>query len=591
MAENGTGSDKHFYYGMLAVLGLCVLIIGGMFFMGGKPGAKPPGTPPEGTLPQLAETPGAPASADGTPAAAPAPRTELPVVSTDDTSPQAQVLLAIEQALAADDIPRAEELQRQGAAAYPKDARFTVLKDRITRARTAWRAEADAFMESARRAVENGQWALAADSFENVLARRPDSPEIKAALADARFRTHAAAADRALRDGAYPRAVREADAGLALKPDDDALAQVRSAAAAAITAGAQAGLQKDQFEKVRGDAEDAFGTGRYAEARTLFQAAAEFALNGAQDAYIAERIQQCDERRAAAEATIRFQALAAQADAAQAAGQPAAALELWRQAQALKPGDTAAAARIAALREQLVPPTIEDALGLPMALVPGGPFRRGLDTAEAADFKPAQTVTVSAFYMDVTEITNRQFELFDPGHTRTPVSQADDTPATNVTWAEAAAFCQWRGQQCGGIYRLPTEAEWEKAARGGADLAYSWGIAFDPRLGNAGLATRATVAAASFPPNPFGLFNLSGNVWEWCLDWYAPGYYAVAGAQDPRGPADGKHRVVRGGSFCFAEKAARTYSRNAEDPAKRATDIGFRCVREVPAQFLEGGQP
>ena len=168
----------------------------------------------------------------------------------------------------------------------------------------------------------------------------------------------------------------------------------------------------------------------------------------------------------------------------------------------------------------------------------------------------------------------------------------DDHPVIHVSWHDAQAYCAWSGT------RLPTEAEWEYAARGGRrGLAFPWGDDLEPEgrhLMNVfqgsfpqhntvadGFAGTAPVDA--FPPNGFGLHNMTGNVWEWCADWFDPGYYQHSARQDPSGPPTGTHRVMRGGSYLCHESYCRRYrvaARSANTPDSTTDNLGFRVAAD-----------
>ena len=203
------------------------------------------------------------------------------------------------------------------------------------------------------------------------------------------------------------------------------------------------------------------------------------------------------------------------------------------------------------------------------------------------DFPPTRGVADAPWW--------RQVFGADWSHPEGPNSTVGDRmdhPAVHVSWRDAAAFCQWAGG------RLPTEAEWENAARGGLDgAAFPWGDELEPdgthRMnvfqgtfpnhdsGADGFIGTAPVD--SFVPNGLGLFNMTGNVWEWCADWYDPAYYASSPARNPRGPARGTHRVMRGGSYLCHDSYCNRYrvaarSGNAVDSS--TGNLGFRCVAD-----------
>jgi formylglycine-generating enzyme required for sulfatase activity len=160
-----------------------------------------------------------------------------------------------------------------------------------------------------------------------------------------------------------------------------------------------------------------------------------------------------------------------------------------------------------------------------------------------------------------------------------------DHPIVRVTWDEAKAYCEWAGGTSGG---LPTEAQWEYAARGGQDgLKYPWGNQIAPENANyRGSKWKGTSPVRSYPANGWGLYDMAGNVWEWAADWYDRDYYGTLPldkpAEDPRGPDRPTGvRVLRGGSFDGDSRYLRATNRVRNVPDSRLTLIGFRCVREV----------
>jgi formylglycine-generating enzyme len=290
--------------------------------------------------------------------------------------------------------------------------------------------------------------------------------------------------------------------------------------------------------------------------------------------------------------------------------------------------------------------------------LPGGEFQMGDSEALFPDAQPVHKVHVNGFWIDRTEVTNAQFARFveatgyvtvaerppdakefpgvpadklvpgsivftppdkevtlnqplswwryvpgaDWRHPEGPGSNLEgreNHPVVHVCWYDAQAYARWAGK------RLPTEAEWEYAARGGLrQKRYCWGDELlpggkwqaniwqgdFPRVNTKEDGFERTAPVGSFPPNGYGLFDMSGNVWEWCVDWYRPDYYASSPTENPQGPASSydpnepnlPKRVQRGGSFLCSDVYCVRYrpgSRGKGEPGSAASHIGFRCVR------------
>jgi sulfatase modifying factor 1 len=255
------------------------------------------------------------------------------------------------------------------------------------------------------------------------------------------------------------------------------------------------------------------------------------------------------------------------------------------------------------------------------------------------ELPPHQVTITKPFYMQTREVTNGQFAEFvkatgyrttaeergrgwsyhqgkwhpvpgaDWRHPVGPASSIDgrgDHPVVQVSWLDAMAFIRWLSQKESKPYGLPTEAQWEYASRGGlSGTLYSWGKDMPPKKKVANMPDESyarlvgpnhhhvkghddgfgdTAPVGSFPANGFGLYDMIGNVWEWCADWYEAGYYAHSPAQDPTGPKQGVHRVLRGGSFCYLPSNLRCADRFRNLPQFRCPFAGFRVAMAVVEQ-------
>jgi formylglycine-generating enzyme required for sulfatase activity len=223
--------------------------------------------------------------------------------------------------------------------------------------------------------------------------------------------------------------------------------------------------------------------------------------------------------------------------------------------------------------------------GAVVVKVPAGEFLMGSAEGEGQSEpseRPQHRVFVSEFLMDKTEVTWRQFRKFAEA-TGAPLPPAplwgtpSDYAVSNVLFKEAKAYCEWVGG------RLPTEAEWEKAARGTDGREYPWGNEFDlDRCNSQDGGPHRPEGVGSFPDclSPYGLVDMAGGVWEWCADWYAD-RYPEGPARDPKGAATGTLRVVRGGSWLTMSKWLHTAYRHKNDPSWRNVHNGVRCVQHV----------
>ncbi|MFC0212949.1 formylglycine-generating enzyme family protein [Paenibacillus chartarius] len=284
-----------------------------------------------------------------------------------------------------------------------------------------------------------------------------------------------------------------------------------------------------------------------------------------------------------------------------------------------------------------------------MVYIPGGTFLMGTDDEEGFPNDgegPVHQVTLQPFYIDPCAVTNREFAAFveETGYKTDaetygwsfvfhlfvsssvgervtsvvegspwwwnvegaywkqpegPDSHLDgrmDHPVVHVSWNDAAAYCRWAGK------RLLTEAEWEFAARGGlVQKRYPWGDLLKPDgehrcniwqgkfpvKNSLSDGYAGTAPVRTYEPNGFGLYNMSGNVWEWCADWFSKTYYAESPESDPKGPSAGQSRVMRGGSYLCHKSYCNRYrvaARSSNTPDSSTGNIGFRCAADVPSE-------
>ncbi len=213
-----------------------------------------------------------------------------------------------------------------------------------------------------------------------------------------------------------------------------------------------------------------------------------------------------------------------------------------------------------------------------MVHVAAGPFEMGSDRGFTNE-RPEHRVDLEGFYLDLNEVTNQQWNAYAAFLGIAPKSEANDHPVTNVSWTEAQEYCRWAG------LRLPTEAEWEKGARGTDGRTYPWGETIDGSHANyvdsGDSFDNNTTPVGLFPEgrSPYGALDMAGNVWEWAEDWFDENYYASSPARNPSGPSGGIGRVLRGGSWLNLPLSLRSSHRGGRDPADRTNFIGFRCAR------------
>ena len=237
---------------------------------------------------------------------------------------------------------------------------------------------------------------------------------------------------------------------------------------------------------------------------------------------------------------------------------------------------------------------IETSIGMKLAYIPPGEFLMGsLENERDRDNDEYQhrVRITAAFWLGVTELTQGQWQAVmgtRPWSGQPYVKEGLDYPVTFVSWQDAQAFCQRLSQKEGDTYRLPTEAEWEYACRAGTSTVYHFGDDAS-RLGDyAWFEYNALDVDEKYKyarrvgqkrPNPFGLYDMHGNVWEWCSDWYGQDYYGNSPPDDPPGPVAGSHRVFRGGGWSSIAGCCRSSDRGRFPPVDRFNHLGFRVAR------------
>jgi formylglycine-generating enzyme len=231
-----------------------------------------------------------------------------------------------------------------------------------------------------------------------------------------------------------------------------------------------------------------------------------------------------------------------------------------------------------------------------MRRIPEGWFSMGC-AAGRDDEIPVHRVWVDAFDLAAYQTTNAGYGQFlestdhpAPFSWDDPDFRHPQQPVVGVSWFDAIAYCKWMSCRTANNYRLPTEAEWERAARGGRDdLLYPWGDCEPEQVPDYSRRWKTGPEPVGlFSPNDYGLFNLGDNVHEWCSDWYDANYYAVSPVRNPRGPLEGTRRASRGGSWRHHIKVTRTAARSSIPPEFKYADYGFRVARRLEATSSPG---
>jgi len=224
-----------------------------------------------------------------------------------------------------------------------------------------------------------------------------------------------------------------------------------------------------------------------------------------------------------------------------------------------------------------------------LVLIPEGWFQMGSESGQDNEH-PVHRVWIDAFRLAAFQVTNADYARFlqataeaAPPFWNDPKFNHPQQPVVGVSWFEAVNYCDWLSQQTGSRYRLPTEAQWERAARGGVEgQLYPWGNAPPQSLPDyAERWQKGPEPVGRYAPNAFSLHDICENVHEWCADWFQPDYYSISPERNPRGPETGVRRASRGGSWRHHVKVSRCAARSSIPPDFRYADYGFRIACDL----------
>lgn len=230
-----------------------------------------------------------------------------------------------------------------------------------------------------------------------------------------------------------------------------------------------------------------------------------------------------------------------------------------------------------------------EALAPTLVRIPEGWFLMGSEVGQDSE-RPVHRVWIDTVLLAATQVTNAEYARFlratsalPPPFWQDPNFNHPQQPVAGVCWFEAVRYCEWLSSQTGRAYRLPTEAEWERAARGGLEQKqFPWGDDAPHSLPDYAIRWQTgPQPVAGYAPNAFGLYDISDNVHEWSSDWYDPNYYAISPDRNPRGPEPGQRKASRGGSWRHHIKVARCSARSSIPPHFQYADYGFRLACDV----------
>jgi len=448
---------------------------------------------------------------------------------------------------------------------------------------------------------------LAIVLFKNVdwqQAQKTEPPAGKPRVTtkDSLYAVYLKQGDNLFKQGKFAEAKSKFESALKQKPGDEEATKQFNLCNEKLVAQTTAAEREKLYVQYKTDGDTFFKQGKYEIAKLRYRDALTQKL-GDKDA--TERINACDQKIAEQEtAAKRDQQFAQYRDAGDALFRQSKYQEAksqYEQARSYNRNDQHVQDRIQECNNRLLAAQKpkEETPPPGMVSIRGGYFMMGSNDYD--DEKPPRKVYVDDFYMDKYEVAVERYAQFlkaNPSQTKpdnwNEQQQNSNRPVVYVSWNDATAFCAWLSQQRDQRVRLPTEAEWEYAARGGLQgKKYPWGDDSPEGKANYGNSWSSDWAAGpgkylrnvdSYSANGYGLYNMAGNVWEWCADRYDANYYQTfqnSEARNPTGPATGAQRVLRGGSWIDDPNGLRCANRGGDTPTDRDDEVGFRCLQDV----------
>ncbi|MFC1604315.1 SUMF1/EgtB/PvdO family nonheme iron enzyme [Planctomycetota bacterium] len=440
-------------------------------------------------------------------------------------------------------------------------------------------------------------WGRAIESYSEAIKLKPDDSEIKAKLATCQHNLYLSQAQEAESKGQLDTAISLYTKALSYKHVSSTQERLDATRKAPQDKTEQQ-QRRQEYANWIGQAETAEKQGDLDKSIELYRKAQQF-VETEDAASIQAKIDSLQKQIAEKQKKGKFDALLANAESlgsSEATGKEA--LKILEEALTLYPDNSEALALKKKISGYFGPnpgDVVTNSIGMKLIYIPAGSFMMGNPSSEegrSSGEGPQHQVQISkGFYMGVYEVTQAQWQAVmgstvsqqrNKANSSWPLlGEGDDYPIYYVSWDEAVEFCKKLSRQEGKTYRLPTEAEWEYACRAETQTRFSFGDS-DSNLGEyawySNNSGQSTHPVGKKRPNAFGLYDLHGNVWEWCSDWYGENYYSSSPGVNPQGPSSGSSRVLRGGSWGYGPWNCRSAIRVRDSPDHRGYDYGFRIV-------------